>query len=242
MQAAIVRRMPWSCHNGEAARADQRLLATREWLVTNGLGGYASGTIGWSASRRYHGLLVAALPAPLGRMMMFNHLEEEFRLADGRVLRLSATAPCNPTRRDSAAALAEFRLEDGLPIWRYECGDYALERRVLLPYRSNTVHLTYRLVAGSAGAWLRLRPFLHFRPHEAAVSAPAAMPYFVVRWGIALRSHRPIFRRFASTCAGQRRRRCSTAADFMRWNMPSSAIAGTTIAARSGHRAIFVLT
>ena len=179
MQAAIVRRMPWSRHDGEPPSADQQLLATREWLVTNGLGGYASGTIGWSASRRYHGLLVAALPAPLGRMMMFNHLEEEFRLADGRVLRLSASAPCNPTGGDSAAALTEFRLEDGLPIWRYECGDYALERRVLLPYRSNTVHLTYRLVAGSTGAWLRLRPYLHFRPHEAVVSAPAAMPYFI---------------------------------------------------------------
>ena len=116
MQAAIVRRMPWQRHDDEPADADLERLASREWLVTNGLGGYASGTIGWSATRRYHGLLVAALPAPLGRMMMFNHLEEEFRLADGRVLRLSANAPCDPARGDTAAALTEFRLEDGLPI------------------------------------------------------------------------------------------------------------------------------
>lgn len=51
-------------------------LATREWLVTNGLGGYAAGTIGGSCTRRFHGKLVAALPAPLGRTMMLNHLEE----------------------------------------------------------------------------------------------------------------------------------------------------------------------
>src|SRR5437660_5535942 len=121
MEAALVRRMPWSSSEREQSSLDRNLLATREWLVTNGLGGYASGTIGWSASRRYHGLLVAALPAPLGRMMMFNHLEEELRLVDGRVLRLSASAPCNPTGGDSAATLVEFRLEDGLPIWRYEC-------------------------------------------------------------------------------------------------------------------------
>ena len=45
-----------------------------EWLVTNGLGGYASGTVAGVVTRRYHGILVAALPAPLGRMVMLNHL------------------------------------------------------------------------------------------------------------------------------------------------------------------------
>src|SRR5450432_2287975 len=54
----------------------QEALLSREWLVTNGLGGYASGTIGGHASRRFHGQLIAALPAPLGRFMMLNHLEE----------------------------------------------------------------------------------------------------------------------------------------------------------------------
>ena len=51
----------------------------REWLVTNGLGGYACGTVSGAATRRYHGLLVAAHPAPLGRVMMWNHLTEHFR-------------------------------------------------------------------------------------------------------------------------------------------------------------------
>src|SRR2546429_1488922 len=58
-------------------------LVTREWLVTNGLGGYASGTIAGVAARRYHGLLVAALPAPHGRRLMLNHLSELIRLPDG---------------------------------------------------------------------------------------------------------------------------------------------------------------
>ena len=49
-----------------------------EWLLTNGLGGYASGTVAWQATRRYHGLLIAALPAPLGRVMMFNDVVEDF--------------------------------------------------------------------------------------------------------------------------------------------------------------------
>jgi glycogen debranching enzyme len=55
----------------------------REWLVTNGLGGYASGTIAGVSTRRYHGLLIAALPNPLGRTMMLNRVSERIVLADG---------------------------------------------------------------------------------------------------------------------------------------------------------------
>ena len=61
-------------------------LLEREWLVTNGLGGYASGTISGAATRRYHGMLIAAHPAPLGRVMMVNHLTESLRLPDYRTV------------------------------------------------------------------------------------------------------------------------------------------------------------
>ena len=60
----------------EEARAN----LTQEWLVTNGLGGYASGTISGAVSWRYHGLLIAALPSPHGRIVMLNHLAESLRL------------------------------------------------------------------------------------------------------------------------------------------------------------------
>src|SRR3954464_10958775 len=61
---------------------DLPFLLEHEWLVTNGLGGYASGTISGATTRRYHGYLVAAHPAPLGRLMIFNHLSEYVRLPD----------------------------------------------------------------------------------------------------------------------------------------------------------------
>src|SRR6266545_8152317 len=64
---------------------DPAELLQREWLVTNGLGGYASGTLAGVVTRRYHGLLIAALPAPLGRIVMLNHSSEQLRLPDGRV-------------------------------------------------------------------------------------------------------------------------------------------------------------
>ena len=63
---------------------DARRLLNQEWLVTNGLGGYASGTISGAVTWRYHGLLIAALPAPLGRVIMLNHLSEHLVLPDGR--------------------------------------------------------------------------------------------------------------------------------------------------------------
>ena len=70
-----------------AAGAAPETALALEWLVTNGLGGYASGTVGGVATRRYHGLLVAALPAPLGRTMMFNRLVEQVRWPDGSTVR-----------------------------------------------------------------------------------------------------------------------------------------------------------
>src|SRR5919109_2761839 len=82
-------RMPWSA----TTAAKSELLLTREWLVTNGLGGYASGTVAGVASRRYHSLLIAALPAPLGRQVMLNHLSELLRLPDGTAVRFGGGEP-----------------------------------------------------------------------------------------------------------------------------------------------------
>src|SRR6476646_1143559 len=65
---------------------DPASLVDREWLVTNGRGGYASGTVSGAATRRYHGLLIAAHPAPFGRLMMFNHLVESLRLSESNTV------------------------------------------------------------------------------------------------------------------------------------------------------------
>src|SRR5215471_3463764 len=80
----------------------REVVLEREWLVTNGLGGYASGTVSGSCSRRYHGLLIAALPAPLGRYVMFNHLTEEIKLDDRRPIRLD-DEEINDTNSSQAA-------------------------------------------------------------------------------------------------------------------------------------------
>src|SRR5687767_8001908 len=167
MTLQVLHRMPWSA----LPERDPDVLLRREWLVTNGLGGYASGTVSGACTRRYHGLLIAALPAPLGRFVMFNHLAEEIKLEDRKILRLDTEESATDAKDQAAGRLGEFRLETGLPVWRYEIGQVVIEKRILLPYLQNTVYITYRLLATPSGVRLRLRPSLHFRPHEAPVSS-----------------------------------------------------------------------
>ena len=168
----VVTRMPWP----DSDDRDPRHLVAREWLVTNGLGGYASGTVSGISSRRYHGLLVAALPAPMGRMMLFNHLVEDVRSSDGTVGILAGDA-AEVEARTAAQNLSSFELEFGLPVWRYRIGGATLEKRLMMPHRSNTVHLIYTLLEGDHSLRLRLRPGFHFRAHEAPVGEPDVSTY-----------------------------------------------------------------
>ena len=144
-------------------------LLRRRWLVTNGLGGFASGTIHGVLGSRYHGLLIAALGAPLGRVMMLNHLMERVRSGDGPQRIIGGGDPSDPDH-EPAEGLVEFRLESGLPVWRYEVDGAVLEKRVLLPHMQNTVQINYRMLSGPAGMLLILQPSMNFRPLDAKVS------------------------------------------------------------------------
>jgi predicted glycogen debranching enzyme len=139
------------------AESRERVLRDTEWLVTNGLGGYASSSFAGVVTRRYHGLLVAALPNPLGRTVMLNHVTERVR------------------EHDVPLAIAEARMEGGLPVWEYEVNGLRLEKRILMPHRQNSVHVTYRLLKGS-GVSLALRPAVHFRNYEDPVGSPRFAP------------------------------------------------------------------
>jgi predicted glycogen debranching enzyme len=155
----VVRAMPW-----DGAQMSRELLLDREWLVTNGLGGYASGTVSGAVTRRYHGLLIAALPAPLGRVVMWNHVSEFLRFSDDDVVSLGAEERAGGLLDlKGADYLTEFRLEDGLPVWTYRVREVVVEKRVLLPHLQNTVHLSYQVISGAKTPRLELRPAFHFR-------------------------------------------------------------------------------
>ncbi|HSV27910.1 MAG TPA: glycogen debranching enzyme N-terminal domain-containing protein, partial [Candidatus Omnitrophota bacterium] len=139
-------------------------LREKEWLVANGLGGYACGTVAGNPTRRYHGPLVASLPAPLGRMMMLNRLDEA---AGGISLTTDETDP---------GALEEFRLEWGLPVWRYRVGGALVEKRLVMPHQQNTTYVEYRLAEGDAPLALALKPWFQFRGHDRQVDEEVPGP------------------------------------------------------------------
>jgi predicted glycogen debranching enzyme len=114
----------------------------------------------------------------LGRHVMLNHLTEFLRFHDGSTMLIGGEERRgSPLALPNADFLKSFRLELGLPVWRYEAEGIAVEKRVYLPHNQNTVYVNYRLVEGQQTVRLKLRPAIHFRPHDAPVSAAHVGPY-----------------------------------------------------------------
>jgi predicted glycogen debranching enzyme len=156
----------------------------REWLVTNGLGGYGAGTVAGVMTRRYHGLLVASLPAPLGRLVMFNHLLERVRLPGAGVIWLGdEDEVAGPNAADRKEHLAEFRLELGLPVWLYKVHGFTIEKRILMPHAQNTVHVTYRVLEGEGILRFNLRPSVQYRGYETPVDQALTNVYTISATG-----------------------------------------------------------
>jgi predicted glycogen debranching enzyme len=143
--------------------------ASREWLETNGIGGYASGTVAGLHTRRYHGLLVAATRPPLGRMVLLSKFEEKLIL-DGSEYDLSANSYPGTIDPYGYQYLVDFRL-DPFPIWTYEVAGSRLEKSIFMPYGDNAVVCRWKLLDGSefhgpSSALLELRPLIASRDHH----------------------------------------------------------------------------
>jgi predicted glycogen debranching enzyme len=163
----LLRTLPWE---GPEA-PDWAPLVEREWLVTNGLGGYASGTVSGAATRRYHGLLVAAEPPPLGRIITLADLIETVRVPDGREIQIGGDERPEKLELHGARYLKEFRLEWGLPAWTYEIEGITLQKRLALVWGMNATVIEYGLPRGGR-VKLALRPVVRFRSHDLQVDAP----------------------------------------------------------------------
>ena len=159
---------------------ERRQLLETEWLVTNGLGGYASGTISGTLTRVFHGYLIAALPTPLGRTMMLNDILELIVTSDGQIIPLNGLETEGGEYPDNQQYLTNFRLDAGMPIWTFEVQGVTLEKRVCLPHTQNTTYINYRVVSGPP-VKLQLRAAVNMRPHEAPVNSPIEPYTFTVR-------------------------------------------------------------
>jgi predicted glycogen debranching enzyme len=145
----------------------------REWLVTNGIGGYAMGTIAGSLTRRYHGLLIAALRQPLGRKLLVTKLDETIHY-DGSEYRIYHNHWRDGTEEPNGYRFLErFHLEGTSPVWSYAFGDALLEKMVWMQPGANSTYIHYTLkraqkpVAISARALVNFRDYHHTTlPHQ----------------------------------------------------------------------------
>jgi predicted glycogen debranching enzyme len=150
------------------ADADFRREAlAREWLLTNGIGGYAMGTVAGALTRRYHGLLIAATRPPAVRTLTLAKLEERLVVRGKRIdlsTNLWGDGTCAPNGVDH---LRRFRLERGLPVWRWELDECVLEKRMAMVLGENAIIVEYRLLPGSAPCELQLDALIANRSHHA---------------------------------------------------------------------------
>ncbi len=144
---------------------------SREWLVTNGIGGYASGTVAGSQTRRYHGLLVAALQPPVGRTQLVSAIDEivhyagtDFSLATHRW----ASGAVNP---QGFLFLEDFHLAGSMPVWTYALADALLEKRVWMRQGENTTYIQYTLVRGSSALEMELKALVNYRDFHSLTHA-----------------------------------------------------------------------
>jgi predicted glycogen debranching enzyme len=144
----------------------------REWLETNGLGGFASSTIAGLNTRRYHGLLMAATHPPAGRALLLSKFEETL-IVDGRRYDLSANRYPGTVHPRGFEHLEEFRL-DPFPIFEYRAGGAELEKRVFLVQGENTVVVEYELRSRQE-CQLELRPLVAFRGFHSLTRANRAL-------------------------------------------------------------------
>ena len=145
--------------------------ASREWLVTNGLGGFASGTVAGSATRRYHGILFAALHPPVGRTQLVAAVDEiahysgsDFSLATHQW----AGGSVDP---QGFRLIERFHLEGMNPVWTYALADALLEKRIWMRQGENTTYLQYTLVRASEPLSLDLKVLVNYRDFHATTHA-----------------------------------------------------------------------
>lgn len=148
-------------------REDPSSSLDREWLVTNGIGGYAMGTVTNGPTRRYHAMLVAATRPPAERTVVLGRLEERIVVRGERHDLATDHWADGTTSPRGFAHLRGFRLERGIPVWRYRIGETTLEKRVAMVRGANAVLVDYRVLAGSDPCELELDVVVANRPHHA---------------------------------------------------------------------------
>jgi predicted glycogen debranching enzyme len=137
-----------------------------EWLVTNGIGGFASGTVAGLLTRRYHGLLIAALQPPVSRTLLVSKLDETAVYLNKKYplyLNRWAGGVVEPNGNEQ---VEQFHLEGTIPVWTYTFCDALLEKRIWMQQGENTTYVQYHLRRGTAPLQIIARAHVNYRNYH----------------------------------------------------------------------------
>jgi len=208
---------------GREICCDVGVAETREWLVTNGLGGFASGTVGGQLTRRYHGLLIAALQPPLGRTLLVPKFDEVVEY-DGRPYPMATNRwRSGVIEPQGYRRIEEFRLEGTSPVWTYACADALLTKKVWMEQGANTTYVRYRLERASASVKLTIKALVNYRDFHSLTRAgswlmeisqvehglcvhafPGATPFYVLSSAASAEPNQQWYRAFELSLERQR--------------------------------------
>jgi predicted glycogen debranching enzyme len=146
---------------------DEGSALSREWLVTNGLGGFACGTVAQANTRRYHALLVAALAPPGERTVMVAKLDATATYRERRFELACNEYADGVIAPHGFAYLCAFHLEDGIPVWTYALADARLEERIWMAHGRNTTYVSFTLRHATQALELSLLPLCTYRDFHA---------------------------------------------------------------------------
>ncbi|HEY1655385.1 MAG TPA: amylo-alpha-1,6-glucosidase [Candidatus Tumulicola sp.] len=135
----------------------------REWLVTNGLGGFASGTIAGTLTRRYHGLLVAALRPPAQRTLLVAKFDETVRYRGASYALASNRWRSGYISPQGFVTIERFYLDATTPVWEFAVADALLERRIWMEPGANATYVRYRSLRATEPLELSLRALVNYR-------------------------------------------------------------------------------
>jgi 4-alpha-glucanotransferase len=139
---------PW-VHFGRAVCGDLREAERREWWLANGRGAYAAGTIAGTLTRRYHGLLVAPVNPPLGRVLVFAKADATVIDGDRRMPLFANRWAAGAVDPQGFAAIESFHLDGRMPVWRFALGDAIVEQRIWMEHGADATCVAYRLLPGT---------------------------------------------------------------------------------------------
>ena len=139
---------------------------TREWLVTNGLGGYASGTVAGANTRRYHGFLMASLAPPVERTLLVAKVDVVVDYRGQRYALGANEFAGGAVEPRGFAYLESFAVEAGIPVWRYALADALLEQRIFMAPGSNTSYLRLSVVRAGAALHVQFKPLVTYRDYH----------------------------------------------------------------------------